>query len=217
MKTNFSKQRNHALTLMEVLFVIAFLAILAVMFLPALANRKHDSRFHCYNNLKQSGLAFNVWAGDNGDKYPMDVSVTNGGAMELAASGDSAVIFQVMSNELSTPKILICPMDKEHQAATNTSFTLAAKNISYFVGLDASFNSPLTILSGDDNFEFSGRITKSGLQFISTNAMYYWSTDRHNRSGNILLTDGSVQSLKNSELLNQVCQTGLATNRLAIP
>jgi len=39
----------------------------------------------CSNNLKQLGLAYQVWAGDNDGKFPMAVSVANGGALESTA------------------------------------------------------------------------------------------------------------------------------------
>jgi hypothetical protein len=43
-------------------------------------------KIRCVNDLKQVGIAFRLWEGDNNDKYPMAVSVTNGGAMELIAT-----------------------------------------------------------------------------------------------------------------------------------
>ncbi len=106
----------------EVLVVITVIALAAIVLLPALAAAKQKhSRLNCVNNLKQTVLSFRVWGGDNGDKYPMDVSVTKGGAMELAIAGDAAGIFRAMSNELSTPKVLICPEDQQHFYATNFS------------------------------------------------------------------------------------------------
>jgi prepilin-type processing-associated H-X9-DG protein len=73
------------------------------------------------------------------------------------------------------------------------------------------------VLSGDANFEINGVLAKSGLLKISSNAPIIWSATRHKYSGNILLADGSVQTLSNSSLTNWLHQTGLATNRLAIP
>ena len=170
MKPRFSNQRNHALTLVEVLVVIAVLAVVAAVFLPMLAaiNRK-SSRVDCVNCLKQIGLAYRIWAGDNNDKYPMQVSVTNGGAMELIATGNVAACFQVMSNELGTPKILICPADTDRIAATNFTSDFNNSKISYFVGLNANTNSQQVFLSGDDNFAIDGVPVKSGLLEFSTN------------------------------------------------
>ena len=64
-----------AFTLIELLVVIAIIAILAALLLPALAKAKKAARrAQCVTNLKQVGLAFKVWEGDHGDKYPMAVS-----------------------------------------------------------------------------------------------------------------------------------------------
>jgi hypothetical protein len=81
-------------------------------------------------NLKQIDLAFRIWPGDQSDKYPMQVSVANGVAMELIATENVAACFQVMSNELSTPKILTCPADISRFAAEHfaTGFSNAARD-----------------------------------------------------------------------------------------
>ena len=157
--------------MIEAVVIIFLVALIVLMLVPALrAPRDRDwSRIDCLNNLKQVGLAYKVWAGDNNEKYPMDVSVTNGGAMECAEAGDALAVFQVMSNELSTPKILYCRIDEEHSCATNFGSALSAKNISYFVGLDTDTNSPQKFLSGDDNFEVASQPIGSGIQTISAN------------------------------------------------
>jgi prepilin-type processing-associated H-X9-DG protein len=217
MKLRCAKKRNHALTLVEVLVVLFLLVILAAMLLPALAGRKGGSHFSCANNLKQTGLSFKIWAGDNNDKYPMEISMTNGGVMELAAAGNATAVFQVMSNELSTPRFLLCPADKEHRRATNFDSSFTAKNISYYVGLSAATNFPNSILAGDNNLERGGHPITSGVHELTTDTMFFWGATRHNRSGNLALVDGSVQMLANTNLVQQFNQTGLATNRLVIP
>ncbi len=217
MKPNRSNQSCRAFTLVEALVVVIVLFVLAAMILPNLAGSHRSPRIGCVNYLKQIGLSYRIWAGDNGDKYPFHLSVTNGGTMGLADGRNAWINYFVMSNQLSTPKILHCPSDADKFAATNFSANFDNRNISYFVNLDASENDPKAILSGDDNFEINGAPVKSGLLELSTSAPITWSAARHKFNGNILLADGSVQMVNNSGLTNLVHQTGLATNRLAIP
>ncbi len=216
MKPRVSNQKTAALTLVEVLVVIAVLAVLAAIFLPpAYSPRKS---ILCVDNMKEIGLAYRIWAGDNNDKYPMQVSVTNGGAMELIADGRNVWLnFLVMSNELSTPKILICPQDKKHLPTAVDFSSGLAGHISYFVGMDADQGHPQMLLSGDDNFAIGGVPVKSGLLELSTNVPITWTAERHVNQGNIGLVDGSVETVNNSGLTNLLRQTGIATNRLAIP
>jgi len=204
------------MTLVEVLVVIFVLVVLAAMLLPALTRPKYGSRINCVNNLKEIGLMYRVWEGDNDNKFPMQVSVTNGGAMESVLRGDAVLNYLVMSNELSIPKILVCPQDKGRTYATNFA-GLTAKNISYFIGLDASDSHPQALLAGDDNFLIAGSPVKSGLLELSTNTAIAWSAERHNKVGNVVLADGSVQQLTTPGLQAALTQTSLATNRLIIP
>src|SRR2546428_12227388 len=99
------KNSQEAFTVIELLIVVSVLAILAAIILPGLARpwRHPGQQINCANNLKQVGLSFRTWALDNGDKSPMQVSVTNGGTMELVGAGMTFMHFAVMSNELSTP------------------------------------------------------------------------------------------------------------------
>ena len=94
-----SRRVQGGLTLIEVLLVIAIVAVISSILLPRLikAKAKH-APIGCENRLKQIGLSFQLWALDNGNKFPMQVSVTNSGTMELISSGNVFVNFLVLSN-----------------------------------------------------------------------------------------------------------------------
>jgi len=218
MKLRMGNQKTAALTLVEVVVVIAVLAVLFLFIFPfpEPSAKPKALRIMCINNLKQVGLSFRLWEGDNGDKYPMSISVTNGGTMELAGT-NAGMSFLVMSNILSTPRILHCPADTNSSEAQTFAPSLTHQNLSYFVGLDAKETDPQGMLAGDDNFEVGGVPVKSGLLNLVANTPLAWSAARHHFAGNVALADGSVQSYSNAGLTNWLSQTGPATNWLAIP
>jgi prepilin-type processing-associated H-X9-DG protein len=221
MKPHFQKRSNRALTLPEVLFVVFVIGLLIAILLPVL-NRSHiGGGPTCANNLKQVNLSLRIWEGDNNNKYPMAVSVTNGGAMELIAANNIAALFLVMTNELSTPKFLKCPADKGRIAATSFVTNFSNANISYFINPDANETYPQEIMSGDDNLAVDGAPVKSGLVVLPSNAQVSWTAARHRFIGNIGYADGSVAGVSSSGLQSSLI---LATNgtpttiiRLAIP
>jgi len=203
------------MNLFEVMVVISITLIVAVVLLSALAkSHRHPSRLWCANNLKQVDLACRIWAGDNGDKYPPEVAVTNGGAREWIGV-ENWKVFQVMSNELSTPQILFCRQDElRSTCATNFSDDLKDK-ISYFVGLEAKENDPQALLSGDANLVVNGTPVSSGIWDLRT-CSATWTKARHDKSGYIVMADGSIQL---ATRIGSIAAAGtiIATNRLAIP
>lgn len=133
---------------------------------------------NCVNNMKQIGHAFFLWAGENENLFPFNLTTNKGGSLEFClldgAGFDVAATshFRVVSEQLSTPKLLTCPEDTNRKSATNF-MNLSAENITYSLrsgtNLSASSKDILLVCPIDGNILYCDG--------------YYYTTNRARQKG----------------------------------
>jgi hypothetical protein len=204
-----------AFTIWDLLIVLVLVAVISGLLLPASGGSRKSPRISCISNLKQVGLAFRMWSGDNGEKFPMSISTDKGGSLEFIGTGEVFRHYLAVSNDLSSPKVLTCPSDKKRKQTAEFA-ALGNRNLSYFVGLDAVETNPQLILSGDRNISTNGQLI-TGVLTLGSDSPVSWTEDLHKRNGNVGLADGSAQQVTDSSLRQQVNRSPNPSFRLAIP
>jgi prepilin-type N-terminal cleavage/methylation domain-containing protein/prepilin-type processing-associated H-X9-DG protein len=132
------RRARRAFTLIELLVVVAIIAILASMLLPGIAKAKGKAQqIHCISNLRQWGVIWNLYTGDNNDSFSPGDAVGWARGEWVKALHD---------HYRRKPEILVCPVAKARRGPgpRETKVALTAANAVEYGGPQTCYNFPLT-------------------------------------------------------------------------
>jgi prepilin-type N-terminal cleavage/methylation domain-containing protein/prepilin-type processing-associated H-X9-DG protein len=157
-KVTVPKRKAHpgrGFTVIELLIVIAIIAVLMAIILPAAERVRHQAYIDkCASNLRQIGLALQTYAQDNHGNYPRtpyDPTYTNPLTEGTGVSAPdpfsppgvqfndtSAPLFLLMKTQHLVPEVMICPYNDDTEfvadlpnLAGRSNFSDQKKNLAY--------------------------------------------------------------------------------------
>lgn len=200
----------------ELLTIIAVIsALFVLLLLPAIGTARDKARrASCTSRLVQIGIAFRTWSSETNNLYPMSALTNRDGSLQIGGLNPFRA-FQVMSNELNSISILVCPADKRRPARSFDKLTNT--NLSFFIGRDADETQPAMPLAGDRNLVTNGVAVPPGLLVMPSTNPVDFSAAMHKFSGNVGLSDGSVQQVSSAGLQTLLQRSGTNTIRLIVP
>lgn len=152
--------REKGFTLVEILIVIAIIAMLAAMLLPALSGaRERARRTTCLNNLKQIFAAFEMYAEDYYENYPAD---------------EVAIYSTIYPDLIKTPHTFWCPstISRGVRAPDRIDATNWNNSYAFVFGLTTSNNCPSPVPVISDKGIFAGSSADYGNHVYGMNVAY---------------------------------------------
>lgn len=231
---------------MEVMVIVAVVAIISAVFLAKEArDRDRARRISCVGALKSLSTGLRLFANDADGAYPAQFlsRATNSMMIGSPFKGNDPTelwkLIQVAANDISSPRILICPGDRLRNPADSLTTTglpgeFAHTNsrlnaMSYFLSPDADESDPSLILMGDrflTNDPETSSERKTGFLFGQQDfsqgggldQKVRWISTVHQGGGNAAFMDGSAQQLTTAKLREAIRKQPVGrTNRIWLP
>jgi type II secretory pathway pseudopilin PulG len=199
--------RRHGFTWLELLVVVIVVVFLAGLFLPgrSLRTSRDGRHIQCLNNLKMLGLGLRIFATDHDGQFPWAVPGSEGGTLEEIA--DEQRIWRhvaVLSNELNTPKVLLCPKDPRFDKIGSKTLVFGPppdkkalrfgsnEHLSYFLYTGANAEVLERIVAGDRNLTRNGTPVQGKVTPSATDIFQFTRPGHHDHVANLLQAEGSV-------------------------
>lgn len=208
------RRARPAFTLIETMVATLIIGILVALLLPAIMKAKAKGfQTFCSNNLRGIGIGLISYAESHDGNFPQQIPFTSGGGAPIPTNAilPGGLIahdvrpFILASNSLGSAKILACPTHRDIRPPASFA-QVRGTNVSYFTSVRPRRANHNTLLSGDNSITW--------IQSAGSPLAYrpYWTADRHAGDGNLLFTDGRVQSYKSNDLA-QVFYTAARAGR----
>lgn len=220
----FPRTRRAAFTLIELLTVIAIIAILAYMILPSLSRaREMARRTSCLSNMKQLGLGVMQYTQDYDERLPIaavgSAGEGKGGWVYYSkfGSGSTDPMFDPSQGAIypyiKSKQVYVCPDDSNGQTfgnsySINSCAVISGNTASGLVGskslvaFDQIGETAKWMLFSEEKFYKD--TTDDGFQLIGTNPF----SDRHTDGSVVLFADGHAKWLRRDKIVGDNYQTG---------
>jgi prepilin-type N-terminal cleavage/methylation domain-containing protein/prepilin-type processing-associated H-X9-DG protein len=216
-------KRPPAFTLIELMVVIAIIAILAGLLLPTLSRAKdRGKQAVCRNNLHQLTIAFALYHGANDDKFPAPGSSTKYGPQPEdwiwwhygRNITNSSIVPQLGS---FSPQLFTCPSDtvardlQGQGLLPNDPYRYSYALTSYDLNGDRNLGMATLITTDRKVYPFrQGQITRPVLKlmlveedrgtiddsrWVPVGPLTNLVTERHGKKGNVAFADGHIESV----------------------
>jgi len=179
MNVSSRTETSQAFTLVELLVVLAIIALLAALLLPVLGRAKESARATaCLSNLHQVGVALQIYVSENNNKLPAMRDVVPDPA--VVATNVFPTIDKVLAPQLGNRNVLRCPSDLAH--------------IFEITGSSYSWNSLLNGQDADHLRMFTYQFNPYQVNLVFDKQAFHVARGA-DRSVNYLYADGHIKNL----------------------